>query len=146
MEDLDPLGISQMRRIQRVGWTNRRGLRDQLRAFGVATEAGNRRRSLARSQVKIPSTRGAARLLNPSNKRPFDGWPQAWPSNVGIEFLNMRISRGARSRSNPPHQTNVSRNAAVISVYHVFAEDRAVPRAHAEGLTCYHVVRFLDNL
>jgi hypothetical protein len=35
MEDSDPLGISLMRRFQRVGWTNRRGFRDQLRAFGV---------------------------------------------------------------------------------------------------------------
>lgn len=35
MEDLGPLGISQMRRFQRGGWTNRRGFRDQLRAFGL---------------------------------------------------------------------------------------------------------------
>ena len=35
MEDLDPLGISQMRRIQRVGWTNRSGEQFDLARVGV---------------------------------------------------------------------------------------------------------------
>ena len=35
MEDSDPLDISQVTRIRRGGWTNRRGFRDQLRAFGL---------------------------------------------------------------------------------------------------------------
>ncbi len=36
MEDSDPLGISQMRRIQRVGWTTRRSLAFRSTAGGEA--------------------------------------------------------------------------------------------------------------